>query len=69
MSEGTQEQYAAAVSVWADTYAANKRRLEESRDELRDAVREAVNNGGMTEKRAAQLAGVTRMTVRAWLGK
>ena len=66
-TDGT-AQYRAAVAVWADTHAANRQRLQESRDELRGAVREAVKHG-MTEVEAAKLAGVTRMTVRAWLGK
>lgn len=36
--------------------------------ELQEAVREAVANG-MSESEAARRAGVTRMTVRSWLGK
>lgn len=68
MTEGTGDQHRAAVAVWGDTHAANVRRMKESRDELRDAVREAVK-AGMTEVEAAKLAGVTRMTIRAWLGK
>jgi transposase len=36
--------------------------------ELGEAVRAAVADG-MTEVEAAYVAGVTRMTVRAWLGK
>lgn len=35
---------------------------------LKTAVRKAVG-AGMSEVEAAKLAGVTRMTVRAWLGK
>ena len=57
-----------ALTVWADTHATNKLRLEESRNELREAVRRATA-AGMTEVEAARLAGVTRMTVRSWLGK
>lgn len=68
MVEGTADQYRAAVAVWADTHAANRRRVKESRDELRDAVRQAVG-AGMSEVEAARVAGVTRMTVRSWLGK
>ena len=37
-------------------------------DLLRDAVADAVR-GGMSEVEAARLSGVTRMTVRSWLGK
>ena len=43
----------------------NERR---DRDALRVAVRRAVA-AGMSESEAARRAGVTRMTVRAWLGK
>lgn len=35
---------------------------------LRSAVASATSEG-MTEQRAADLAGVTRLTVREWLGK
>lgn len=62
------DQYRNAVAVWGETHAANRRRLQESRDELAQAVREAVK-ADVTEVEAAKLAGVTRMTVRAWLGK
>lgn len=67
-TDGTPDQYRAAVAVWADTHAANRRRLQESRDELRDAVREAIK-AGVTEVEAARLSGVTRMTIRKWVGK
>lgn len=43
-------------------------RADEATVTLRDAVAEAVADG-MTEVDAAKLAGVTRMTIRAWLGK
>lgn len=38
------------------------------RDELADQVREAIA-GGMSEVEAARRAGVTRVTVRKWIGK
>ena len=41
---------------------------DKSMAELGEAVRAAVADG-MTEVEAAYVAGVTRMTVRAWLGK
>ncbi|MDO5535363.1 MAG: hypothetical protein Q4F65_12020 [Propionibacteriaceae bacterium] len=63
-----QESLRDAVAVWGDTHAANRRRLEESRDELRDAVLHALA-GGVSEAEAARLSGVTRMTIRAWQGK
>jgi DNA-directed RNA polymerase specialized sigma24 family protein len=40
----------------------------EHTDRLRKAVVAAVKDG-MSESEAARLAGVTRMTVRSWLGK
>lgn len=67
-NDGTPDQYRTAVAVWADAYATNRRRLQESRDELRDAVQQAVA-AGVTEVEAARLSGVTRMTVRKWVGK
>ncbi len=39
-----------------------------TRARLRTAVATATSEG-MTEQRAADLAGVTRLTVREWLGK
>lgn len=52
--------------------AARYARAEEGREAARDALAAAVRAAvaaGMTESEAARLAGVTRMTVRAWLGK
>ena len=39
-----------------------------SRDALIDAVK-AANMAGASEYQLAESAGVTRMTIRAWLGK
>lgn len=39
-----------------------------TRARLRSAVATATSEG-MTEQRAADLAGVTRLTIREWLGK
>lgn len=52
----------------AARHQAARRRLEEERGALREAIRDAVA-GGLSEVRAAELAGVSRPTVRAWLGK
>lgn len=52
----------------AKRYASDKARLKRSRDNLADLVRLAARHG-MTESEAARLSGVTRMTVRDWLGK
>jgi hypothetical protein len=41
---------------------------EQARDNLAATVQEAVS-AGVSEVRAAELAGVDRMTIRAWLGK
>jgi DNA invertase Pin-like site-specific DNA recombinase len=56
------------ILAWAKAHREDRQRAKESREELRTAVRRAVNSG-MTEVETAKLAGVTRMTVRAWLGK
>ena len=48
--------------------ASDRARLARSRDDLADLVRLAVRNG-VSEVEAARLSGVTRMTVRSWLGK
>lgn len=58
----------ARLTVAARRYAADKARLSRSREDLADLVRMAVRHG-MSEVKAAEAAGVTRMTVRAWLGK
>lgn len=52
----------------AGRYASDKARLKRSRDDLADLVRLAVRHG-MSEVKAATAAGVTRATVRDWLGK
>lgn len=52
----------------AHRYRITRAALDNRRDELAVEVRAAVN-GGMSEVEAARLAGVSRMTVRSWLGK
>lgn len=42
--------------------------VDERTNDLKTAVIDAVRNG-MSENHAKDLAGVTRMTIRAWLGK
>lgn len=49
-------------------YADHRAAGDALRDRLADTVRQAIAEG-MTEVEAARLAGVSRMTVRAWLGK
>lgn len=39
-----------------------------ARDKLAEAVRAAVRDG-MSESEAARLTGVSRLTVRSWVGK
>lgn len=56
------------LSALARRYKAAQDVAENERLALRAAVRDAVRQG-MTEVRAARLAGVSRPTVRAWLGK
>lgn len=52
----------------ARQYAAARKRLETATTRLKVVVRAACDEG-MSEVEAAKLAGVTRMTVRAWRGK
>ncbi|MGH3447559.1 MAG: hypothetical protein ACRDP4_08035 [Nocardioidaceae bacterium] len=44
-------------------------RAHETRAALRAATVAAVTYGGLSETEAHRQSGVTRMTVRAWLGK
>lgn len=43
--------------------------LEARTDEVRGMVKYLVKHQGLSEVQAAKQAGVTRMTVRSWLGK
>lgn len=52
----------------ATRYARARAEYEQERLNLQAAVRDAVK-AGMPEAEAARRAGVTRMTVRAWIGK
>jgi hypothetical protein len=58
-----------AIRYRAERFKAFQARADEQRELLKDRVIDAVTEGGMAEAEAARLAGVTRMTVRAWLGK
>ena len=60
--------YADRLTEAAKRYASDRARAKRSRDNLRDLVYLATRDG-MTEVEAHKLAGVTRMTIRAWLGK
>lgn len=44
-------------------------RYEDLTDDLRAAVLAAINAGELSEIRASRLTGLSRTTVRAWLGK
>lgn len=57
-----------ALEQAAERYAGATAQRNEARDVLCGAVRAAVRDG-MTEAEAARVAGVDRMTIRAWLGK
>ena len=52
----------------AEAYARAQAVAKATRDELRREVRHAVA-AGVSEVEASRLAGVSRMTIRAWLGK
>jgi len=56
------------LEVAAGRYRACVADSQQAREDLADAVRQAVA-GGMSEVRAARIAGVGRMTVRKWVGK
>ena len=58
----------ANLEYWTKARASDMARLAQSTMSLRQAVRDAVA-AGMSESEAARVAGVSRMTVRAWLGK
>ena len=58
----------AAAVAQLETARTAYRARQDARDQRADAVRVAVA-AGITESEAARLAGVTRGTVRAWVGK
>jgi hypothetical protein len=62
--KGAQE----SVQRLREAYHRNRMSTERTRTELREAVLDLIE-GGMGESEAARLAGVTRMTIRSWLGK
>ena len=68
MTGTTDHSAIARLTAAATRYASAQARLSRSRDDLADLVRLATRNG-MTEQAAADLVGVTRMTIRKWAGK
>lgn len=55
-----------------EEYGATLWRIRKNYNKVRDAARErviAAINDGISEKKAAELLGVDRMTIRKWLGK
>lgn len=52
----------------AGAYRIQQRRLDAARGDLVTAVK-AASESGMSEYQIADAAGVTRQTVRVWLGK
>lgn len=68
MTDDLTDEMAARLRKGAGRYAADKARLKRSRDDLADLVRLVVRHG-MSEAEAARLTGVTRMTIRKWVGK
>lgn len=52
----------------AKRYATARQRVQQERDALRTEV-EVAAAAGTPETELARLAGVDRMTIRAWLGK
>jgi len=62
------DDYRAELIEAAERYAADRERVRKSRDHVANLVYLCTRRG-MTEVDAAKLAGVSRMTIRAWLGK
>lgn len=61
-------EHEAELILRAERHTAAREAVTLAKADLRRAVRHAVE-AGMTEVKAAKLAGVSRPTVRAWLGK
>lgn len=68
MTAGAGEDWEARVAAQGRRYRAAVERAEAERHKLAGLVGSAVA-AGVSEVRAARAAGVTRQTVRAWLGK
>lgn len=63
------EEYAQSITYRRQRFEAFQTRADEKKQELKDRVIAAVLSGHVSEAEAARLAGVTRMTVRSWMGK
>lgn len=61
----TEGDLAALVKRWQTAQV----REAQLREEVREAIVLACDDGSITEAAAARLAGVDRMTIRAWRGK
>jgi transposase len=59
---------AADLRAIASRYRRAKNKADKTREDLKAAVNAAAA-AGMSEVQISELAGVTRMTVRNWLGK
>lgn len=62
------EQVVRSIEYFARREKTFREKADGERTQLRDCVVRAVQLG-LSESDAARLAGVTRMTVRSWLGK
>lgn len=63
------EEYAQSITYRRQRFEAFQGSADDEKQQLRDRVVAAVLSGHVSEAEAARLAGVTRMTVRSWLGK
>lgn len=65
----TSEQVRDSIGYYARRRKTFQDRADEETQRLRDVVEAGYSVHGMTETELAKLAGVTRATVRSWLGK
>jgi hypothetical protein len=58
-----------SIEYFAKREKAFREQAERERSKLRDCIVSAVTVHGMSELEASKLGGVTRQTVRTWVGK
>jgi hypothetical protein len=63
------DQLRSSIEYFSKREKALREKADSERTQLRDCVVAAVTVHGMSELEASKLAGVTRQTVRAWVGK
>jgi hypothetical protein len=63
------EEYAQSIIYRRKRFEVAKASADNEKEQLKNRVVMAVLSGHVSEAEAARLAGITRMTVRAWVGK